>query len=428
MRSELSLAARVEITARYARVYVRASKKDKGELLDEVVAVTGWSRDNARRRLVAASRMRPGKGRQFVPRERKPRSPKYSYDAVKVLQWVWAASGGQCGKYLAESMPLQLDALERHAELVFGRDRYSLAVREELLAMSAATIDRYLKPVRDSDPIRGISSTTTSPLLRSSIKVRKAGDEVEGEPGFFEGDTVAHCGPTLRGEFARTLNLTDVHTGWVFTRSVPNNAHVHILEALKTAVEEVPFAVTGLDFDNGTEFLNHAVIKWAGEMGIYFTRSRPYKKNDQATIESKNNHLVRRYGFYYRYDTAEEEQALNRLWRLVDDRLNFLTPTKKPVEWGSDRNGRRKRIYDTPSTPLDRLLAAGVLTNAQQAELLAYRNTLNPAGIGRQIASVQAHLKNLAADKTEALHTRMTSILAHRRKGGIWTQNTEATG
>ena len=93
--------------------------------------------------------------------------------------------------------------------------------------------------------------------------------------------------------------------------------------------------MTGLDFDNGTEFLNKAVIKWAGEREIFFTRSRPYKKNDQATIESKNNHLVRKYGFYYRYDTVEERAVLNRLWRLVNDRLNYLTPTKKPVGYGS---------------------------------------------------------------------------------------------
>ena len=179
-----------------------------------------------------------------------------------------------------------------------------------------------------------ISTTKPSPLLRSSIKIRKAGDEVEAEPGFFEGDTVAHCGPTLKGEFARTVNLTDVHTGWVFTRTVRNNAHVHILGALKAGVEEIPFEVTGLDFDNGSEFLNKAVIKWAGGPEIFFTRSRPYKKNDQATIESKNNHLVRKYGFYYRYDTDEERGALNRLWRLVNDRLNYLTPTKKPVGLG----------------------------------------------------------------------------------------------
>ena len=136
-------------------------------------------------------------------------------------------------------------------------------------------------------------------MLRSSIKIRKATDEVEESPGFFEGDTVAHCGPTLKGEFARTLNLTDMHIGWVFTRTVRNNAHAHILGALKAGVHKIPYEVTGLDFDNGSEFLNKAVIKWAAQMEIFFTRSRPYKKNDQATIESKNNHLVRKYAFYY---------------------------------------------------------------------------------------------------------------------------------
>jgi transposase InsO family protein len=108
--------------------------------------------------------------------------------------------------------------------------------------------------------------------------------------------------------------------------------------------------VTGLDFDNGTEFLNKAVIKWAGERQIFFTRSRPCTKNDQATIESKNNRLVRKYGFYYRYDTAEERAAQNRLWRLVNDRFNSLTPTKKPVGLGTDRGGRRTRLYDDPAT------------------------------------------------------------------------------
>ncbi|HZK36141.1 MAG TPA: hypothetical protein VFC57_04175, partial [Aeromicrobium sp.] len=124
-----------------------------------------------------------------------------------------------------------------------------------------ASIDRYLKPAKAADKIRGVSTTKPSPLLRSSIKIRRAGDEVEAEPGFFEGDTVAHCGPTLKGEFARSLNLTDVHTGWVFTRTVRNNAHVHILGALKAGVEQVPFAVTGLDFDNADFWIMPTLIR-----------------------------------------------------------------------------------------------------------------------------------------------------------------------
>lgn len=414
MGSGLSMASRAEIATKYAKAYVKASKKDKGRVLDQVVAVTGWSRDNARRRLTAAAKRPPGPGRQVAKRPRKKRADKFSYDARRVLQVVWAASGGQCGKYLAASMRIQLDGLERHGELVLDgtgtsdpEGRYNAAVRAELLAMSPASIDRYLAPAKAKDAIKGKTTTRPSPLLRNSITIRKATDEVEAEPGFFEGDTVAHCGPSLKGEFARTLNLTDVHTGWTFTRSVRNNAHTHILSVLKTAVdpvEGIPFAVTGLDFDNGSEFLNHPVVGWAGEQGIYFTRSRPYKKNDQATIESKNGHLVRKYAFCYRYDTAEERAVLNRLWALVNDRLNYLTPTKKPIGYGSDRNGSRTRLYDKPRTPFDRLLAANVPSPAQVADLTTYRDSLNPAEIGHQIGNLQAALLKLAAEKTEQIY------------------------
>lgn len=342
-----------------------------------------------------------------------------------VLQRVWAASGGQCGKYLAASMATQLDGLERHGELAQdspGRldpqGRYSQGVRAELESMSAATIDRYLAPVKATEQLRGRSTTKASPLLRSSITIRRAGDEVEAEPGFFEGDTVAHCGPSLKGEFARTLNLTCVYTGWVFTTTVRNNAHTHILGALQAGVDTVPFAVTGLDFDNGSEFLNHAVIGWAGERQIFFTRSRPYKKNDQATIESKNNHLVRRYAFYYRYDTPEERAVLGRLWPLVNDRLNYLTPTKKPTGYGTDRHGRRTRLYDRPRTPLQRLLAAKVLSATQESELVAYRDHLNPADLGRRIADLQARLLVLAKDKTDQLYlASFPSALPNVRRG-----------
>lgn len=399
------MATRVEITAKYARAYAKASKKERGQLLDEVVAVTGWSRDNARRRLAQAAKPRP----RAVKPARKPRGRKYSYDATKVLQRVWAFSGYECGKYLAASMSILLDALERHNELVPGKARYSAAVRAELEAMSPATIDRYLAPARAKDPLRGLTSTKPSPLLRSSITVRKAGDEVEDSPGFFEGDTVAHCGPTLRGEFCRTVNLTDMRTGWVQTRSVRNNAHLNVLAALQHAVETIPFEVVGLDFDNGGEFINHDVINWAADRKIFFTRSRPYKKNDQATIESKNNHLVRRYAFHWRYDTPEALTLLNQLWPLVNDRLNYFTPTKKPTGYATDAAGRRKRLYDDPTTPLDRLLAAGVLSTAQKAELRARRDRLNPAEIARDIQSLQDRLTGLARNPTLDLQAAITA-------------------
>ena len=180
-------------------------------------------------------------------------------------------------------------------------------------------------------------------------------------------------------------------------------------------------------FDNGTEFLNKAVIKWAAEMEIFFTRSRPYKKNDQATIESKNNHLVRKYGLYYRYDTDAERAVLNRLWKLVNDRLNYLTPTIKPIGYGSGRDGQRRRLYDQPTTPLDRLLGAGILSPTQEAELLTYRDSLNPAAIARQIADLQTALLRLAKDKTEQLYLAAIPSALPDIRAGIRTNTKTAS-
>lgn len=159
------MAPRTEITAKYARAYRAALKMDKGRLFDEVVAVTGWSRDNARCRLAQAAKPRAAKS------QKRQRARKHPCEALIVLQRVWAFSGGQCDKYLAIAMPVLLDALERHGELVVGKARYSPGMRDELLQMSAATLDRYLVPARARKPLRGKSTTTPSPLLRGLLKV-----------------------------------------------------------------------------------------------------------------------------------------------------------------------------------------------------------------------------------------------------------------
>ena len=297
-------------------------------------------------------------------------------------------------------MPLLLAGLEAHGELANGQARFTDTVRRELLSMSAATIDRYLTPVRQKTLLRGVSTTTPSPLLRSSITVRKAGDEIDQVPGFLAVDPLAHCGPTRKGEFVRTVNLTDMHTGWVHTVSIRNNVHVHIRFAVDHALDAIPFEVTGMDFDNGSEFINHDMVTWAAERDIYFTRSRPYKKNDQTTIESKNNHLVCKYAYYWRYDTAGALTLLNQLWPLVTLRMNYLTPTKKPIGWVTDQAGKRRRVFDTPRTPLDRLLASDTLTNNQRDTLLATREKLNPAHLTREIDRIQQKLTAIAKTAT----------------------------
>ena len=251
--------------------------------------------------------------------------------------------------------------------------------------------------------IKGISTTKPSPLLRNSITIRTCADEAPDAPGVIEADTVAHCGPTLIGEFARTLTMTDLAIGWTENCSIRNNASKAITAGIAELQQRFPFDLVIFDSDCGSEFINHDVAGWLQARDIAQTRSRPYQKNDQAHVESKNHHVVRKHAFYWRYDTPDELELLNRLWKLVSLRLNFFTPTKKPVGYTTTANGRRKRIYDKPATPWQRLQASGLL-EAQQLSNVADRiEGINPADLTRQINTIQMQLLDLAQAKTEAL-------------------------
>ncbi|WAH98029.1 DDE-type integrase/transposase/recombinase [Arthrobacter sp. MMS18-M83] len=337
---------------------------------------------------------------------RKPRGRSYGYDTLKVLISVWRLAGMPSGKYLAVTMGLWLPKLETFGEL--DARRLTPAVRAQLLTVSGATIDRLLKPTKDADRPKGLSATKAGPLLRNSITVRKAGDEHEQAPGFIEADMVVHCGPTLAGEFARTLTATDVFTGWTENVAVRNGAHKWVLEAMDEVVSRLPFPLVGLDTDNGGEFINYALIRWAGERDIYFTRSRPYKSNDNAHVEQKNGDVVRRHAFHYRYDTAAELQLLNALYALVRVRLNLFTATTKATGWRSNKHGKKTRVYDKPRTPYQRVIDSGILTEAKAAELAQLMETTNPADLTRGITKIQTQLIALAAAKTQALEASST--------------------
>ena len=157
------------------------------------------------------------------------------------------------------------------------------------------------------------------------------------------------------------------------------------------------------DSDCGSEFINHEVADWLQARDIAQTRSRPYQKNDQAHVESKNNHVVRKHAFYWRYDTGQELELLNQLWALVSLRLNFFTPTKKAVGYTTTADGRKKRIYDKPATPWHRLQASGILDAQQLSDVAARIEGINPADLTRQINTIQMQLLDLAKAKTEAL-------------------------
>lgn len=392
------MAARRQVTNKLRAAYARASKTDRGRILDEVMSTTGMGRSTARRMLTGPAL--PAPAEQIDRRQLRPK--RYSDDSRALLEHVWALMGMPCGKYLTVMLSMWLPLLADAGDL--DKPFATPAALEELEAMSAATIDRYLAPARDRIRLRGISTTTpASPLLRNSIGLSKAGDAPPTTPGVIEADTVAHCGPTFVGEFARTLTMTCLVTGWTENASIRNNASKWILSAVSDLQERFPFPLVVFDSDNGSEFINHDVANWLQARDIAQTRSRPYRKNDQATVESKNNHVVRKHAFYWRYDTPAELALLNELWQLVSLRLNFFTPTRKPIAYATTADGRRKRVYDTPATPWQRVLASGLLTDEQITAMNARTAGVNPADLTRRINQLQLQLTELSRGKTQAL-------------------------
>ena len=397
MEGKIDMAARRQVTNKLRSQYVKACKADKTKILDRVVATTGMGRSTARR-MLRGPRL-PDPAQQVDGRTLRARG--FSDEARALLEHVWALMGMPCGKYLVVMLGLWLPLLAAAGDLDYPFA--TEAAVAELHAMSPATVDRYLKPARDRMRIKGICTTKPSPLLRNSIAIRTCADETPKTPGVIEADTVAHCGPTLIGEFARTLTMTDRVIGWTENASIRNNAAKHIVEGIEELQAWFPFPMVIFDSDCGGEFINHDVAAWLQTRDIEQTRSRPYQKNDQAHVESKNNHVVRKHAFYWRYDTPDELQLLNRLWRLVSLRLNFFTPTKKPVGHATTADGRRKRIYDKPATPYQRLQASGLLDAPQLSAVAARVDGINPADLTRQINTIQMQLLDLAKAKTQAL-------------------------
>jgi len=403
MGQGLSMAARHEITKKYAREYAGAAKKERGRMLDELVGVSGWSRANARRAIAAASKRR-GPARAVV---RKPRAAIYGYDTLKVLIQVWTVLGEPCGKYLAPIMEASLAQLEGFGELDQVAARLSEPVRAQLVVMSPATIDRMLRPTKAARYPAAKSATRPSATLRSSIGVRQAMDEMEKAPGFFEIDLVAHCGHSLKGEHAWTLTATDVYTGWTENIAIRNRAHTRVVAAIEEVADRLPYPMLGLDCDNGGEFINHALIGWCAERAIFMTRARAHTSNDNAHVEQKNGDIVRRSAFRYRYDTAEELALLNELWGLVNRRKNLFLPTKKANGWRTTKAERNTRTYDQPKTPYQRLRdEAGFLTPSAQHQLQTLHERTNPAELTRNINRIQQALIASAKDKTLAQRER----------------------
>jgi len=360
---------RLELRMRYLeRIYKRyrkASKESKGKILDELCQVCGYNRKYAIWKLKQVTLEEEPK-----VRKRRRRSRQYDYRVAEVLVAVWRKANYPWSLRLKEILRLWLPWIR-------VRYRISKDTEAKLLSISASTIDRLLRDKKRRLKRRLYGRTKPGTLLRHKIPVRTDCWDVK-RPGFMEADLVSHSGSSGHGEFIYSLNLTDIFSGWVETEGVMGKGQIGILEALEKISQRFPFQILGIDSDNGSEFINHHLLRWCEKRGIQFTRSRPYKKDDNAHIEQKNWTHVRKFMGWDRYDSQKALETMNDLYENeLPLFMNLFQPSVKLIKV-IRKGSSKKRVYDKPQTPLDRLLASQHIDQKKCDELKGLRERLDP--------------------------------------------------
>jgi len=387
----LTMKARQEVTKATAGQYRGASKKEKGKILDQFIATTGYSRWYGRLVLRHEGRRIQTDKQTVVVVERKSSAKRkrvrfYDEKVQIALVRLWRIMDYICGKRLQPQLPELITVLERYNEFHCDRE-----TRAKLLRISAASIDRLLKPERRKYELRGRSGTKPGTLLKKQIPIRTFAEWDEQRPGFVEIDLVGHDGGTAAGDYCQTLDLTDIATTWTETMAVRNKAQAWVFAALKKLRKNLPFPLLGIDSDNGSEFINQYLADYCKGEKLSFTRSRPYRKNDNCFVEQKNYSVVRRAVGYGRYDTEAQLALLNELYATLRLYTNFFQPTMKLKS--KERVGSKvTKRYDEAQTPYQRVLAAPQLSEADKQRLRARYKTLNPAALKRKLMRLQDHL------------------------------------
>ena len=396
----LDLKARQSLVRVNADRYQKSAKKEKGKILDELVESTGYRRCYASLLLSRHGRpVRVDRKTTLIgdigKRVRKKRDPIYGADVLEAVKRIWANLDFLCGKRLKAVLTETLARMEKWGEI-----KVSSSTKQKLERISAATIDRLLAAERRRLELKSRSGTKPGTLLRSQIQIRTASDWDENKPGFGEIDLVSHGGGDERGDFAQSLCFTDIASTWSDAVAVPNKAQLHVFNGLQKVRKRLPFKLLGIDSDNGSEFINAHLVNYCREQQIVFTRSRPYRKNDNCFVEEKNYTLVRRAVGYLRYDTAEEMEILNRLYHYWCLRTNYFLPTMKLIQ--KTRVGSKVvKKYDSPRTPYQRLLASKHVPVRDKQQLRQEYNELNPAQLTREIGRLQEALLKVHKKKNK---------------------------
>ena len=370
----MSLSAKREALARIHGRYERAGRPHKTRILEEFCATCGYHRKAALRLLNRPLRTTPPKRS----------GPKLTYDPLEVLpvlKAIWLASDQLCSKLLKAALPEWLEHHERRTAPL------PEAFRKQLLKISPAQIDRLLRPSRVQHSKKGISATRPGTLLRHEVPTR-GGPPDTTRPGSVEADTVAHCDDSTEGDYVNSLTFTELYSGWTENRAVWNKSAESVLVQLKALEQVVPYGMKDFHTDNGGEFLNWALYRHlTGRAArMPWTRSRAYRKNDNAHCEQKNWTHVRQLFGHERFGHAELVPLMNDLYAKEWSQFtNHFKPTFKLLK-REKKNGRTKRIYEAaPQTPYQRLLESADISEETKEKLRAEHTALDPFALKKSI-------------------------------------------
>lgn len=374
MSLKMSEKSREEVILSMRNRYAGRGREGRSRLIDELCELCGYERKYAIK-VLGGKRRIAGKSARNAGAK-----PKYGEGERGVLKAIWLAAEQPCGKRLKPALPLWLPHYEAENGVIES------GLRENLLKVSAAAIDRLLAPCRVAVGARARCGTRPGTLLRRDIPVRTEHWDVAG-PGWVEADTVAHCGNSMEGDFCWSLTVTDVHTQWTETRAIWNKGQHAVRERIADVERKLAFALLGFDSDNGGEFLNWHLRDYFRERPkpVEFTRSRPYRKNDNARVEQKNWTHVRQLVGYGRLGAPEQAEWLNRLYAKEWGWFrNFFCPVMKHLRTEVE-GSRKKRVYDAPQTPFERLKQCEGVEAKRIEELERLKATLNPFALKRSI-------------------------------------------
>lgn len=369
----MSLQSRKELIKKAKGRYLKADKFQKAVILDELFQNTGLNRNYLTQRLSARVDLN-----HVNPINRK-RHELYDVNDIRYLTKIWKIFDYPCGQRLEPMLPEYMAVLEKFKELIVPAH-----IKEKLLRIKSATIDRRLEKFRTFRHKKVFSTTKPGSLLKKQIPIKTSSWD-ETRLGYGELDTVAHCGASAAGEFIFTLTYTDIASQWTISEAVMGKGQARIKQALENISARLPFPLKGIDPDNGGEFINWQLYRYCLGKNIEFTRGRPYAKNDNAHIEQKNYTHVRKLMGYGRMNTEDQLQKMNDLyWNEQDFYKNFFLPNKKLVE--KKRVGTKiVKKYDIARTPYRRLLENKEFPEAEKEKLSMIYDKLNPAEIKRSL-------------------------------------------